>query len=90
MEYLYRVHAIKRMFERKISEQEIEAIVERGETIESYPDDIPYASRLMMGFIDGKPIHVVCSTDELGRTIIITVYRPDPKKWDKNYRKRRQ
>jgi len=38
---LYRVHAAKQMFDRKISEREVTEIVTRGKVIEDYPGDSP-------------------------------------------------
>jgi hypothetical protein len=77
------------MFERKISAEEVRYILETGELIEDYPDDIPYPSRLLLGRYEGRLIHVVAannSTEE--ETIVITVYEPDPSEWDPDCRKR--
>jgi Domain of unknown function (DUF4258) len=49
------------MFARRISEAEVEIAIDRGTIIESYPDDTPFASYLVLDFIDGRPIHVVYS-----------------------------
>ena len=46
---VFRVHAIGRMFERRITEEEVRATLKGGETIEDYPSDTPYPSRLMLG-----------------------------------------
>ncbi|MEA3376093.1 MAG: DUF4258 domain-containing protein [Chloroflexota bacterium] len=35
---VFRVHAIQRMFEREISEENVRQVLETGKTIESYPD----------------------------------------------------
>jgi hypothetical protein len=40
---VFRVHAIRRMFQRHISEKEVRHVLETGETIETYPEDRPYA-----------------------------------------------
>jgi hypothetical protein len=82
----YRVHAIRRMFERKISPTEVEDALRHGEEIESYPHDEPYPSRLLLGFTDGSPLHVVAAynaQDDL--TIVITLYRPDPSRWSADF-----
>ncbi len=44
---VFRVHAIQRMFQRHISEDDVSHVVEHGETIEAYPQDTPYPSRLV-------------------------------------------
>ncbi len=47
---VYRVHAIQRMYQRRIGEDEVRKVVKAGETIEDYPDDFPYPSRLVLGW----------------------------------------
>ena len=85
---IYRAHAIRRMFERRIREETVHAVLSTGEVIESYPNDVPYPSKLVLGWSDNRPIHiVVAETDETD--IIITVYEPDPKRWDHQFRHRR-
>lgn len=85
----YRLHAVKRMFERIISADEVRYVLETGEAIEEYPDDTPYPSRLIMGWYKGRPIHVVAANNSLDKEIIvITVYEPDPSEWDPEYRER--
>lgn len=38
---VFRVHAIKRMFQRRISKDDVRHVLESGETIETYPKDTP-------------------------------------------------
>ena len=38
----FRVHAIKRMAQRAISKQDVQHVLQTGETIEAYPEDKPY------------------------------------------------
>lgn len=47
--FVFRVHAIQRMFQRQVSKQDVRVVLETGETIESYPDDAPFPSRLVLG-----------------------------------------
>jgi hypothetical protein len=87
---IYRVHALRRMFERAISEPDIRRVLNSGEEIETYSLDQPYPSRLLLGFVKTMPIHVVAAynaTDD--QTIIVTVYRPDPLRWTADFRTRR-
>lgn len=85
---IYRAHAIRRMFECRISEESVHAVLSTGEVIESYPNDLPYPSKLVLGWSDNRPIHVVVAeTDKTD--IIITVYEPDPARWDHQFRHRR-
>ena len=86
--FIYRVHAIQRMFERDILENEIEEAVKNGEIIETYLDDKPYPSFLTL-LNNKKPLHVVyAKNEEENQIIIITAYYPDKEKWSDNYRKR--
>lgn len=67
-----------RMFERGISDDDIREILSAGETIVCYPDDRPYPSQLLLGWIDNKPMHVLTAETDNGEIIIITVYHPEP------------
>ena len=60
------------------------------EAIEEYQDDTPYPSALVLGFTSrGRPLHLVCAHDASSDLIIvITVYHPDPARWD-NHRRRK-
>jgi hypothetical protein len=87
---VFRVHAIQRMFQRKIDEEDIRHILAIGEVIEEYPEDTPYPSRLVSGWCGSRPIHIVVSDNiETKENIVITVYEPEPDKWDSNFRRRK-
>ena len=60
---VFRVHAIQRMFQRRISEVEVKQAITSGETIETYPTDKPLPSRLVLGWSGPRPIHVVAADD---------------------------
>ena len=88
---VFRVHAIARMFERVISEEEVRETLESGETVERYPDDTPYPSRLVLGWPAGRAIHVVAADNlEDDEIVVITVYEPDPTLWEADFRRRKQ
>lgn len=88
---IFRVHALRRMFERSITEIDVREVLENGDVIEKYPDELPYPTRLMLGFCDDRPIHVVLAeVPQSQESIIITVYEPDPRRWDSTFRSRRQ
>ncbi len=89
MTYIYRVHAIERMFQRNISNRDVETCIEHGKIIESYKDDKPYPSFLALNFIDNKPLHVVFAYDDNQNTIIITTYSPNREKWQDDFKMRR-
>jgi hypothetical protein len=87
---VFRVHAIQHMFQRWISEEDIRQVLAMGNIIESYPDDTPYPSFLVLDFCGSRPIHVVAADNhESQETIVITAYEPDPVQWDPNFRRRR-
>ncbi len=87
---VYQRHAVERMSQRSISEEDIEHVVSTGVTIETYADDTPYPSRLLLGWIGVRPLHVVIATDIEGRRkMIITAYEPDPSQWETNFRRRK-
>jgi hypothetical protein len=63
-------------------------VISEGKEIESYPDDKPYPSRLLLGWAEDRPIHVVTAT--AGHDIIvITVYEPDPEHWEPGFERRK-
>ena len=61
------------------------------EIVEHYPIDKPYPSCLIFGrTFSGSPIHSVWAYNEDNTwAVLITVYRPDPIRWD-NWRERKR
>lgn len=91
MELIYSNHAVKQMFSRAISTDEIEYALENGEAIMDYPDDKPYPSKLMLAFCNERPIHIVCSYNaEDKTTVIITAYEPSLEIWENDYKTRKK
>jgi len=86
----FRFHALIRMFERKISETDVLEVLATGKIIEDYSTDQPYPSCLRLGFVKGRPLHIVTAeaTDE-ATTVIITVYEPDLDRWESGFEKRK-
>ena len=64
---IYRFHAVQRMFERKITVEEVRYALEAGEVIEEYSDDTPYPSCLILGCHRGRAIHVVAANNSIDR-----------------------
>ena len=85
---MYRVHALQRMVERGIREEDVARVISEGKEIESYPQDQPYPSQLVLGWVDGRPIHVVAAKAE-HEIIIVTVYQPDPSQWEPGFERRK-
>ena len=86
---LFRTHALQRMFERQISVDNVWWVLESGETIAEYPDDRPIPSRLVLGWVLNQPLHVVAADEkDSDITVVISTYRPDPKLWYPDFRRR--
>ena len=85
-----RVHALRRMFERNFSVDDIRAVIDDGETIEDYQGDKPFPSRLVLGWRGARPVHVVVADNlRQNELIVVTVYEPDPKLWEDDFRRRK-
>ena len=86
---IFRTHAIQRMFQRRVDEKGVRSVLETGEIIEVYPDDTPYPSRLILGWLESRPLHVVAADNIAdNETIVITVYEPEQDKWSPNFKRR--
>ncbi|MEE8338132.1 MAG: DUF4258 domain-containing protein [Dehalococcoidia bacterium] len=87
---VFRVHVIERMAQWRVNASDVRHVLETGEVVEDYPDSWPYPSRLVLGHANERPLHVVAAyredTDEL---IVITVYEPDPARWEPGFRQRK-
>ena len=87
----YRVHAIRRMYERRISDSDVRHVLEHGERIEEYPEDTPYPSALVLGWRGSRPLHVVAAENAVdNEAIVITAYEPEPDQWEDGFRKRKE
>lgn len=88
---IFRIHALKRMDERGITENDVRRILATGKAIESYPDDLPYPSALVLGWCADRPLHVVVATKtDTGDKIIVTVYDPYQDEWDEGFERRKR
>jgi hypothetical protein len=76
-------HAVDQTIIRDITVAELEeAISNRSEVIENYPDDKYGPSCLILGFTTAeRPLHVQCSYPTRPLVKIVTVYEPDPDLW---------
>ena len=86
---IFRIHAVQRMLERNISTEEVKGILRAGKVIENYPQDKPYPSYLMLGWVLHRPIHVEAADNTAAKeTVIITVYEPDLAQWEPKFERR--
>lgn len=87
---IFRQHALQRMFERSVDAKDVRQVIEQGEVIKEYLDDKPYPSCLILGWKEGRPLHVVAADDDNAfETIVITVYEPDPMLWQADFRSKK-
>ena len=82
-QYEFSKHAVDQTIIRDISVGELEeALANRSQVIEDYPDDKYGPSCLILGFTKaGRPLHVQCSYPTRPLVKIVTVYEPDPDLW---------
>lgn len=88
---LFLPHAIRQMSkpERMITTADIRTVIQAGEIVEDYPDDIRGHSCLVLGFADERPLNVVCAPKD-DYLAIITAYLPSDQEWERGYRKRKK
>ena len=80
-------HATIVRLERGITIVDLGRALLAGEIIERYPDDQPYPSCLVLGWLaSGDPLHVVCSKGSIEPALrIVTMYEPDDALWESDY-----
>ena len=83
-------HAIRQMFFRRISQEQVKSVIAYGEVIEETPDDEPFPSYLLLDMVQGLPIHVVIPQDIESQTCyVVTAYVPGFDLWRNDFRVRR-
>lgn len=87
--YVLSKHAVDQSIIRDIKILEMEqALLNKCEVIEDYPDDKYGPSCLVLGITNtGRPLHFQVSYPEKPLLKIITLYEPDPQRWS-NFRTR--
>jgi len=87
---IYQRHAVERMAQRGVSEEDVMHVLLTGESIQVYADDIPFPSELILGWRDKRRLHKVVATDTTQhRKIVITVYEPHPGQWEADFRRKK-
>jgi hypothetical protein len=87
---VFRVHALQRMAGRGISEIDMRDVLENGEVIEEKSGDEPYPSRVVLGWVEGRALHVVAAHGEEDEVIVVAVYEPERDRWTDGFRRRRK
>jgi hypothetical protein len=66
-------------------------VVRAGEHIAEYPDDRPYPSSLILGYVGSRPVHVVVARDlKDDACYVVTAYVPHKSLWSDDFRTRRE
>lgn len=87
---IFRVHALQRMFEQSITVEDVRRALATGEVLQDYPEDTPYPSRLVLGWVGERPVHVVVADNrKTGERIVITAYEPDSAQWKSGFKRRK-
>ena len=90
---LWSAHAVSKLIRSHWDRVQVEQALVEGDVIEDYPQEhrtLPDC--LMLGFSSGgEPIHAVVALDEkLDRLLVVTIYEPDPERWDDDWKTRRR
>lgn len=85
-------HSNMRLDERSINRNKVFSAIEHCEIIEDYRDDFPLPSCLCLGYDNSdRPIHFVVALDRENNNIrMVTIYRPDPLRWNEHFKQRRK
>jgi hypothetical protein len=88
---IFRIHAVQRMFERRIPVENVRQVLQFGEMIEDYSEDMPDPGGLLSAKSGQRPLHVVLAENtKEGERVVITVYEPDPAQWKAGFRSRKE
>jgi hypothetical protein len=88
---IFRIHAVQRMFGRRITIENVRQVLNSGEMIEDYSEEMPDPGGLLSAKPGQRPLHVVMAenTQESER-VVITVYEPDRAQWKPGFRNRKE
>ena len=87
---IFRIHTVQRMFERRISMEAVRQVLQSGEMIEDYSQDMPDPGWLLSATGGRRPLHVVVGESmKEGELVVITVYEPERRRWKAGFRDRK-
>ncbi|MBI5218829.1 MAG: DUF4258 domain-containing protein [Bacteroidia bacterium] len=79
-------HAVKQMFQRNISVEDVKFVLLNGIIVNEYPDDRPYPSKLLFAVNNERSLHIVCSENQNeNKIIVITAYEPSSDIWENDF-----
>ncbi|WP_019554503.1 DUF4258 domain-containing protein [Propionispira raffinosivorans] len=83
-------HILARILQRGISTEDVSHALIHGQIIESYPNDYPYPSHLVLGIsYQCIYLHVVCGIGD-SDLWLITAYYPNPTEWESDLKTRKE
>jgi hypothetical protein len=81
---------VQKLAERGLAQSAVLEVLRTGEKIRDYADDKPFPSALFLGYVSGRPLHVVAACDAAREQVfIITAYEPSLEIFEADYRTRR-
>jgi len=87
----WKKHALRRILERQVSRERVFVSLAAGEIIEVHELERPLVSCLVLGYYNGKALHVVAAVDGRENVLwIITVYEPSLIEWREDMKTRRR
>ena len=87
---IFRIHAVQRMFARHIAVEAVRQVLQSGEMIEDYSEDMPDPGGLLSAKRGQRPLHVVMAKNtKEGERVVITVYEPDRAQWKPDFKNRK-
>jgi hypothetical protein len=79
------------MFQRELGKDDIIEVLKAGECVAGYPEDQPYPSYLILGFVGSRPVHIVVARDSTDDACyVVTAYVPHSSLWSDDFRTRRE
>lgn len=88
--YLISFTHTEKLRQRRIKAQDIEQAIKSGTIIEAYANDPRGPSCLILGFVEPRPLHVLCGWLDAEEILIITAYEPDAAEWHDDWKTRRE
>ena len=89
-EIRFTAHSLFRIDVRNVEKEDLVLAVRNGQIIREYPYDKPFCSYLILGWMKMRPVHIVVGHDERTNVcFVITVYYPDSRRWESDFKTRR-
>ncbi len=85
-------HAVKKLRIERLRKKDVEDSLKTCIIIEDYDmKGRPLPGCLVLGFIGSIPVHAVIAIDcDFDRIFVITVYKPSPKRWKSDWKRRKK